>query len=184
MPLSQTEAQGALRDISTAERASAKAYGYRLASPHLIVWGVVWILGYGVSYTRPEWSAAWPVLALAGSIASFWIGWSNSCRTTGMKRDWRGLGTAAAIFAYVAAILIIMPPRTDAQAGAFFPILVALFYTLVGIWMRGTRMLIAGVAVAALTLGGYFLLPHYFLLWMAVVGGGALILGGIWLRNV
>jgi hypothetical protein len=77
-----------------------------------------------------------------------------------------------------------MPPRTDAQVSAFFPILVALFYALVGIWVRGTRVLFAGFVVAALTLGGYFLLPQIFPLWMAVVGGGALIVGGFWLRSV
>jgi hypothetical protein len=45
-------------------------------------------------------------------------------------------------------------------------------------------MVLAGVVVAALTLIGFFGLPQYFLLWMAVVGGGALILGGFWLRSV
>ncbi|HVB86508.1 MAG TPA: hypothetical protein VNK23_07585 [Candidatus Dormibacteraeota bacterium] len=46
------------------------------------------------------------------------------------------------------------------------------------------RMAILGFAVGALTAGGYFSLPQYFLLWMAGVGGGALILGGLWLRKV
>ena len=34
-----------------------------------------------------------------------------------------------------------------------------------------------------LTVGGYFWLAPYFMLWMAGVGGGALILGGLWLRT-
>lgn len=34
-----------------------------------------------------------------------------------------------------------------------------------------------------LTVGGYICLQPYFLLWLAGVGGGALILGGIWLRG-
>ena len=183
MPLSPAEAQGALRDLSIAERASAKAYGYRHASPHLFLWGIIWIVGYGLSYARPQWAAAWPSLALIGTIASFWIGWSS--KPVGARgHDWRHLGTALAVFAYVAALFVIMPPRDPMQIGAFFPILVALFYSLVGIWTRGLRMLVAGIVVAALTLGGYFLLPHYFLLWMAVVGGGAVVLGGFWLRSM
>jgi hypothetical protein len=193
MPVSPSEAQGALRDITKAERTSAKAYGYRNASPHLIIWGIVWAIGYGVSYAKPQpfcasscldpMATLWPVLIVIGCIASFWIGWkSRSSVATGY--DWRYPVSALAIFAFIAAIFAVMPPRDPVQIGAFFPILVALFYTLVGIWTRGARMLIAGIAVAALTLGGYFLLPQYFLLWMAVVGGGALILGGFWLRTV
>ena len=52
-----------------------------------------------------------------------------------------------------------------------------------GIW-RGLRFRYAGIAVGALTLGGWFWLPEYFLLWMAAVGGGSLILVGLWLRKV
>lgn len=183
MPLSRTEAQGALRDLSTAERASAKAYGYRHASPHLFVWGAIWVVGYGANYFRPQWGAAWPALVLIGTIASFWIGVRS--KPEGVREyDWRSLATLLAVFAYIAALFVIMPPRNSMQISAFFPILVALFYSLVGIWMRGARMLIAGIVVAALTLGGYFFLPQYFLLWMAVVGGGAVILGGFWLRSV
>jgi len=168
MPLSPTEAQGALRDLSTAERASAKAYGYCHASPHLIVWGIIWIVGYGLSYARPQWAAAWPVLALIGAVASFWIGWTS--RPAGVREyDWRYLGTAFAVLAYIAALFVIMPPRNAMQISAFFPILVALFYSLIGIWTRGARMLIAGIVVAALTLGGYFLLPQYFMLWLRSV---------------
>jgi hypothetical protein len=46
------------------------------------------------------------------------------------------------------------------------------------------RFLYAGIALGALTLIGWFWLPHYFLPWMAAVGGGALILTGFWLRKV
>jgi hypothetical protein len=183
MPLSPAEAQTALRDLSVAESASAKLYGYRHASPHLIVWGMIWIVGYGLTYAKPQWAAVWPVLVLGGTIASFWIGWTS--KPAGARDyDWRYLATALAVFAYIAALFVIMPPRNSMQISAFFPILVALFYSLIGIWTRGARMLIAGIVVAALTLGGYFLLPQYFLLWMAVVGGGAVMLGGFWLRSV
>ncbi|HEX3429434.1 MAG TPA: hypothetical protein VHT03_00995 [Rhizomicrobium sp.] len=183
MPISTSEAQAALSDIAKTSRASATTYGYRHASPHLIVWGVIWALGYGLSYLRPQYGATWPVLVLIGTVASFWVGWkSRPAQSKGY--DWRYAATALAALLFITAIYAIMPPRTGLQAGAFFPILIALLYGLIGIWTRGTRMLIAGIALAALTLGGYFLLPQYFMPWMAVVGGGALILGGFWLRTV
>jgi hypothetical protein len=60
---------------------------------------------------------------------------------------------------------------------------VALAYVLTGLW-SGLRFVVAGVAVAVLTLGGFFYLPQHFLLWEGFVGGGALILAGIWFRRV
>jgi hypothetical protein len=44
-------------------------------------------------------------------------------------------------------------------------------------------MLMTGIVLAVLTVIGYFWLPGLFLLWMAALGGGALILGGIWFRS-
>jgi len=55
-------------------------------------------------------------------------------------------------------------------------------YVLAGLWW-GTRFIVTGIALALLTLGGYFLLREDFLLWMAVVGSGALLLAGVWLRR-
>ena len=69
------------------------------------------------------------------------------------------------------------------EAGAIAPLVVAMFYALLGVW-KGVRFLVAGAALAALTLGGMFWLPQYFLLWMAAVGGGSLVLVGLWLRKV
>jgi hypothetical protein len=183
MPLSPAEAQDALRDISRAEHSSATLYRYRHAAPHLILWGVIWAVGYGASYARPQWGVFWPVLALIGTIASFWIGWKSKPQKAA-GYDWRFAATWLAIFLFIAAVFAVMPPRNVAELSAFFPLLVALFYGLIGIWIRGTRLIIAGAAVAALTIIGFFLLPQIFLLWLAVVGGGALILGGFWLRSV
>ena len=75
-----------------------------------------------------------------------------------------------------------MAPLSHRQIGAFIPLVVAAGYALRGIW-GGTRFFVAGGAIAILVLVGYFLLPGYFDPWMAAVGGGALVLAGIWLRR-
>lgn len=183
MPITQIEAKAALRDIQQTGRASATARGYQHASPHLIVWGVIWAVGYGLTYARPQYGLVWPALVIIGTIASFWLGWKSK-PAGAQDYDWRYGATALAVFLFITAVFAVMPPQSVKQLCAFFPILVALFYSLLGIWLRAPRILAAGIAVAALTLGGYFLLAPYFLLWMAVVGGGALILGGFWLRSV
>jgi hypothetical protein len=183
MPLSSNEAAETLRDISKTERRSANAYGYGSASPHLILWGLIWAVGYGAIYLRPQWGAVWLPLIVVGSLGSFWIGW-RSKPVTASNADWRFGATFVAVVLFISALFAVLPPHTDKQAGAFFPILVALFYALIGIWTNGYRMIVLGLAVGALTLFGFFELPAQFSLWMAGVGGGGLVLGGIWLRSV
>ncbi|SRR5665213_168794 len=183
MPLSPDEAADALRDISKTEQWSSTAYGYRMAAPHLILWGVVWAIGYGATAAKLRWDPLWLVLVLTGSLGSFWIGWRMSRGRAKKAFDWRFGATFVAVVLFISAVFVVMPPRTDAQIGAFFPILVALYYALIGIWTRGARMLIAGAALAILTLIGFLYLQSQFAMWMTIVGGGGLILGGLWLRS-
>ena len=181
MAVSSSDAEQRLREVSNTERHSATIYGYRTASPHLIVWGVIWIVGYGSAYFRPAWSMVWPVLTIAGLAISVWLGWKE--RRRAQPFDWRYRATLLVVVLFTIAILAILSPKTPAQISAFIPMLVALFYSLVGIWTRGMRMLVTGVVLAVLTVSGYIWVREVFPLWMAALGGGALILGGIWLRN-
>ena len=66
--------------------------------------------------------------------------------------------------------------------GAIIPLLIAWSYVIMGLWL-GARFLVAGLVVAAVTLGGYFYWPEHFCGLMAVVGGGTLIVTGLWLQE-
>lgn len=182
MPLSQDEATRALKDISQTERRSASAYGYHAASPHLIMWGFIWMAEFCGSYFDLRHPQIFWALSLAGILGSFLIGARNRA-TLCVQFSWRYFLTFVAIFAFVAAFFAIFPPR-GMQAAAFFPILVAFGYVLMGIWTANTRIGVVGLVIGTLTVVGYFYLQQYFLLWLGVVGGGALILGGLWMRSV
>jgi hypothetical protein len=144
---------------------------------------VIWITGYTAAYSQlPEW-LVWPVLVVIGMIGSFWIGWRTGIKDSRATLGWRYAATLLALVLFSAALLEILPPRSSAQIDAFFPVLVALCYVLLGVSTGGTRIALLGVALGALTAGGYFWQPQHFPLWMAGVGGGALILGGFWLRS-
>lgn len=184
MSIPHQEAADALRNIEEAQHQSAKVYHYHRFSPHLFLWGAIWILGYAVNYFRPSASLVWVALVAIGLIGSFLLGARRASAPAGASHGWKYGVTAIAIFLFITAVFAILPPKSEAQVGAFFPILVALFYALVGIWTGGTRIVLLALALGALTVTGYFWLPQYFLLWMAGVGGGALILGGLWLRRI
>jgi hypothetical protein len=83
---------------------------------------------------------------------------------------------------FVAGTFAVMAPHDPRQPAAFFPLVVAAGYGILGA-MGATRLLIIGAAIAALTLGAFFTLGDLFFPWMAVVGGGGLVLGGLWLRR-
>jgi len=183
MPLSPNEAADALRDISQTESRSAAAYGNHMASPHMILWGLIWIGEYGGYYLYPQRPLIFPILSLVGVVGSFVIG-ARMQRSKPARFSWRYFATFVAFLAFVSALFAIIPPTRSAQIGAFFPLLVAFAYTLMGIWRNMPRIGIVGISIGVLTLIGYFYLQQYYLFWFALVGGGALILGGLWLRRI
>lgn len=184
MPIPPQEAANALRDIEHTQQHSGQIYHYQKSSPHLFLWGVVWIIGYAVTYARPTWYLLWPFLAVIGIIGSFLV--SRLIPTAGSRTalGWRYAATFVAVALFIEALFAILPPKSSLQIDALFPLLVAIWYVLLGVWTRGGRIALLGLALGLLTVCGYFWLQHYFLLWMAGVGGGALILGGFWLRRV
>jgi hypothetical protein len=188
MSVDSADARDTLRTIErTQARATESIYG-PYAAPHLILWGVIWAIGYGLTAWRGDWSAVWMILGPLGGVASFIIGARMGARRT--HTDARigypataSLLAASVIFCFFFAAFSILAPVSGEAVGAFIPLVIGLLYALSGLATRMTRIFILGLAVMALTVGGFFLLPGVFMLWMAAVGGGALILGGLWLRS-
>jgi hypothetical protein len=198
MALSADEAADALRDSAAVETRSRRVYGYSRSSPHLMLWGVLWAVGYGLTEPWPQRGRAiWTVIVVIGLAAGFGISLRSAIRHDAQadrlldptqpaavaRLRWSFAGIVLTAFAFVAATLAVMAPVTGRQVGAFIPLVVAAGYALVGLW-RGLRFIVAGAVIAGLTLAGFFLLPAHFSLWMAGVGGGALILAGFWFRAV
>jgi hypothetical protein len=190
MSLTPDEAANSLKEIERTRQRSASAYGYAHSSPFFVMWGVIWMIGYSASDVFPHQAGSvWIALTVAGAAGSMAIGRYRG-RASGVARfgaggetGWRFLATFVIVGLFITATYAVMGRVTPAQQAAFVPLVVALFYALLGIW-KGMRFLIAGAIVAALTLGGFFWLHEHFMLWMAAVGGGALVLAGLWLRTV
>ncbi len=184
MSLSPAEAQTALKDIEKTENRTASSQHARASAPYLIMWGVIWAIGYTLTAASPPQSWAWMVLILAGIAGSVALSMMQS-RTMGRGREfgWRYFASFGAIAIFLTVLMSIMQPLGASQVSAIFPLVIGVFYCFIGIWTKGWRMLPLGLALIGLTALGYFMLPQNFLYWMAGVGGGGLIIGGLWLRT-
>jgi hypothetical protein len=177
--LSPQEAASALRDIESAQKRSETLRGYTRSSPHLVLWGILWMVGYGLTDVFPQnGRAIWAVITAIGVVAGF-----AATRRDDHAAGWRYGAVALTLIGFLCAAFAILWPVSGRQIAAIIPLVVAAGYVLVGI-RRGPRFVVTGIVVAALTLAGFFLLKQHFFLWMAGVGGAALILAGLWLRRV
>ncbi len=180
MSLAPQDAIDALRVVDETDATSRTLHGYNIAAPHMILWGCAYAAGYFYGFLRPEHAgAAWLVLVPLATIGDVMIGGGSN-----RGANWQVFaGLLATFLAFVMATATIMQPQDPRQMAAFVPLLVACCYIVLGIG-AGRRLVFTGIALFVLTLLGFFAFPAIFLLWMAVVGGGGLILGGLWLRRV
>ena len=181
MSLTPNEAANTLRDIEATGRASSQAFGYRHSGKHLIIWGLVWVAGYSAMDFFPRYAGPiWLTLSILGALAASFVG--SRDKANNRRNNLQILGLVAVAIAFVIATDTIMWPVNVAQQAAFIPLLAAAAYTAVGLW-EGPRWIVAGVVLAALTLGGFFYIHEHFSLYMGAVGGGSLILAGLWMRS-
>jgi hypothetical protein len=181
MPISPEEALEALDQVADAQARSRTLYGYWRGAPHLILWGILWMTGFGLADVFPAhvtviWSIVTPIGIAIG------IGIDRGRDREKRSRDWRYAIIALAFATFFFATFSILRPHSIDQTSAFICLVVSLIYVLMGLWF-GFRYIIGGMLVAALTLAGFFLLHNHFSLWMASVGGSALLLTGFWLRK-
>jgi len=182
--VTQEDADTALRDVEATMNRAQRALSYKSAAPHLLIWGTIWALGYGIGAANLVANGLhWPALVAAGAVASIVIGLRESRRRTG-STEWRPLATMGAVAVFITALFTVLPPQTGNQIGTFFPLLVALAYGLIAIWSGGLRIGLVGILVGAASLYAFHFEPARFDLLMAIIGGGGLILGGLWLRRL
>ena len=184
MPISNQEASAALASVDQTARRAAVLNGYESGAPHLFLWGLIWIVGYGLGAFKPEWDgAAWLLLDFLGFVGSYALGRRAATRrTNGACYAMVYVAGTGALIALAAAIIVVMQPHTSNQVAALPALLIATAYGVTGIF-RGARWAIVGIVLGALTVGGFLLLEADYMLWMSAVGGGALLLGGFWLRS-
>jgi hypothetical protein len=187
MNISSSEAEEALAAIRAIMQKTRRAISASGAYIFLIVWGIIWLLGFLNSQFLPNQIAwyIWMGLSILGGILSAIIGIRmnqgvrSSAPTSSGKRI--AIFWLLLFFHCIAAIAVAWP--TDGKQLAMFIIL----FVMVGWIAMGLLLSFIsawwGLALTVLALIGYFLLPDFFYLCMAILGGGGMIALGIYIRS-
>jgi hypothetical protein len=189
MNINREQASSALQDIARAQRRLGVFSGYQRAAPHLWMWGLIWIVGYGTTDLAPQFAGwTWLVLNLGGILVGYMIMQRQSVAAgqasavgEGQWIPQRMVGVALGIVIFIFATFDLLRPQTLVQYSAFPVLLMGLLYSLFGIW-AGSRWLVTGLTLSAVSLFGYHFVEQHALLWLGACGGATLILSGFWMR--
>ncbi len=163
-----------------------------LAQPsvYLTLWSGLWLVGMNGSYFLPRLQGElWSGIEMLGIGGSILIGLIYQ-RRTGMRAPWsvilQFIVFNLAIFFVFGALSQLGPHALQGRNPAMMviPLLIALIYAYLGLYRRAPRLLWTGLVMALLTVIGFYTLADHFNLWMAILGGGGLILAGFWFRRV
>ena len=179
--LTAREAARALKEVERAGRRTEALGLSAVAGPQLILWGVIWAVCNSVQQLGPHWA---PLLWLPGVIIGS-VGSAVLARRLGGVSgwDWRRAGSFLVLVGFMDTLAAGLGLREPTQYNLLVSLLVACSYMMFGIWRSG-RLGWIGLVLAVLILIGWWGVHAWFALWMGLVGGGTLILTGLWLRRL
>ncbi|MBN2128658.1 MAG: hypothetical protein JW741_04145 [Sedimentisphaerales bacterium] len=188
MGISHQDALESLDLIQDTTRRVRRAVAAGYAGNLLILWGFVWIAAFtGVHFAPHRAGLLWGILDGLGIIGTIVI-----CRTWPVRSRATGDGLSMtarrmivfwlALFAYASLWIVLLRPASGMLLGTFLVTVAMLGYVVVGLWSGSSFLIWLGLAVTGLTLCGFYLVPAYFNLWMALTGGGALLGTGLHIR--
>ncbi len=186
MNLSPTEAEEALASIRNVTQKTRHSIAGGGATISLIITGVVWLIGFTATHflAGPFVLWIWIAASLAGGALATVMGLrlgkhvrSSSSAVTGRRI---AIYWLLLIMFGAAAVYVVRP--TDGKQLTLLIILLAM------IGQMGMGLLLSfsatwwTIPVVALALAGYFFASAWFYLWMALLGGGVMILLGVYIR--
>ena len=177
------EAQAALADINDMVARVRQSRIYDIASQIMIVAGVMVVAGNIGTYVAPHYGYyIWTGINVLNVAAAAVISMVSYRRTGVRSFDFRVLTAFLLFFGFGILCIGVLGHFGWREMTVFWPIYFMLFYCIAGLWF-GRAFLTIGLTITALTLVGYFFITGFmFLLWMAVVNGGGLVVSGFWMR--
>ncbi len=181
--IGRDEAAQALKAAEAAAGRSVAAVGYARTSAYLFLWGAIWAVGNIAAFLRmPHGDIAFPALMMIGVVGSLLIGLRAGPTAHGGNSAVRAVVIAVAIFLFACGIAIVLPTNSLASAEAAICLAVGATYMVLGLSV-GWRLSAVGAALMLAVIAGWIFARDQFFLWLAIAGGGGLILGGLWLRK-
>lgn len=178
------EALAAIQKITQKTRQSLASSGVYIS---LIITGIIWLVGYVCTQFLPAQTVAWiwGVLIVVGSTLATVLGLraGRRVRSPGSSAAAKRAGLFWLLLAlYAAAFIAITRPADGRQMT-----LVIILFVMLGQLAMGLLLSFSAVwwalPVSALALIGYFFFPGIFYLWMGILGGGGMILMGLYIRS-
>ena len=157
MNVSQEDARESLTMIKATSDHTRKVIASSYASGLLILWGVIWVVGFVSVHFYPR---------RAGYIFN----------------TLNAIGLWFLLFAFASLWLLLLSPAKGIQLCAFLCTVAMFGYVVLGLWLGSYFMVWLGLMVTGLTFLGYYVFPGYFYLWMSPMGGGALLGTGVYIR--
>jgi hypothetical protein len=178
------QAAQALSDIEDMVQRVRRSRSYDIASQMIILWGGLVLAGDVANFAWPRQAGyVWIAVNLLGVAGSLAISLRFVRRKGGQRVEGRILAAFVMIFAFGILCSCLLGHFGPREMATFWPIYSMLFYCIGGLWF-GYAFLALGLGISTLVLIGYvFVTGDGFLVWMAVVNGGGLILSGLWMRR-
>lgn len=177
--MNPNEAKEQLHLIQQAQ-AIEKSVGRPEVGWFLIIWGIVWFVGFLLSQYAPSaWLLpTWIGLMFIGSISSGIVGMRLGQQVqytrTGPKLGW--FYTATIGFAIV--WLFLAQPTSWLQAAVLAISFLGFSIVTSGILLKNQALIVIGISATLFAIVVYLVLPAQFGLLMGLVGGGGMILAG------
>ncbi len=186
MNISHNEAEEALAAIQTMAQKTRLSIASGSAYISLIITGIVWLIGFTATQflTAPLIVWIWIITSIVGSALATFMGIRTGKRVRVASSAVTGKRIAifwVLLTLFAAGILAVARPTDGKQIT-----LLIILFAMIGQMGMGLLLSFSAtwwtVPVAAVALIGYFLAPDWFYLWMGLLGGGVMIVLGIYIR--
>jgi drug/metabolite transporter (DMT)-like permease len=185
MEISREEAQEALGAIEDATKTSRALLRSWIVG--IFVVGVIWTISFAASQFLPDtplWSLGETFL-VGIAFAIYWGRRRVTAIRVAPQSRLAFLYTRLAVFygiLYLFFLLWQIALLRTAMESALLWITVIMFAAIItGVWLREPVLIGCGVAVTVLSTLGYWLIPQYFWLWVAIFAGLPLIAVSVYL---
>lgn len=190
MDASQQDARQSLAAIENSTRQMKKSISSSYTSPFLVLWGLIWVLGFlGSHFWLSKVYLIWTVLDIIGIFGTFVITYwqikrADPVKVASQSKTFRQLFWFwFLLFGYAGLWLSFLKPHSGLQMNAFLCTLIMFAYIIMGMWLQEGCLIWLGIGITVTTVLALVLIPHsWYCLWMAAAAGGPMLGTGLYIR--